>query len=274
MRRLVLLCTVLIGLGSGIACGRPVQKPKVNNVVAVAVNSSCDSNRFPIGKGDSPSCCQQGSDIFHVLEGTREVIHRQVGPACTNKDPRVTCIGKACDFGPCGTTIVPIVPSRRSTKDGIIFVPMSNPHECGYQATETPTSGFESEVISSPEAYSQQPQYSGVIATCLYKRCPAHAGPPVSDFEITIRTLGATGRVKSNPAGITLSGSGKASGAFSDAVTLTAQPTGRHARAVFSGDCIETGEYGKSAECRVKLAPDPKVTVTYECEKDFRCSTQ
>jgi len=49
-------------------------------------------------------------------------------------------------------------------------------------------------------------------------------------------------------------------------------PSAKHARAVFSGDCIKTGEYGKKAECSTKLAPDPEVTVTYECEKGFTCS--
>jgi hypothetical protein len=59
---------------------------------------------------------------------------------------------------------------------------------------------------------------------------------------------------------------------FSGDVALTAEPTNKHARAVFSGDCKKTGEYGERAECIVKLAPDPKVSVTFECEKGFSCA--
>jgi hypothetical protein len=77
--------------------------------------------------------------------------------------------------------------------------------------------------------------------------------------------------VTSDPPGITLSHAGRASGTFEGAVTITADPTGKHARAVFSGDCIKIGEYGQKAECHVKLAPDPKVTVTYECRAGFTC---
>jgi len=58
---------------------------------------------------------------------------------------------------------------------------------------------------------------------------------------------------------------------FEGDIRLIANPTGSHARAVFSGDCSKTGDYGKKAECFVKLAPDPKVTVTYQCQAGFTC---
>ena len=58
---------------------------------------------------------------------------------------------------------------------------------------------------------------------------------------------------------------------FATAVTFIADPHGEHARAVFSGACIKTGEYGHTAVCSTQLVPNPDVTVTYECHAGSHC---
>jgi hypothetical protein len=89
--------------------------------------------------------------------------------------------------------------------------------------------------------------------------------------QVAVNVKSGIGRVSSNPPGITLSHVGKAHAIFEGAVTIIAEPTDKHARAVFSGDCVSRGGYGQKAECKAKLAPDPKINVNFECEKGFTC---
>ncbi|MGH9552577.1 MAG: hypothetical protein ACRD3W_24570 [Terriglobales bacterium] len=148
----------------------------------------------------------------------------------------------------------------------MIFKPTSKPQECGYQ-TKDPVS----QAISSvPEPYTNQPQYPGVTAACPYTACLA-GGRPATTFTVTAVADHATGHVKTNPPGITISGAGTNSKEFAKAVTLIADPHGQHARAVFSGSCIKTGDYGHAAVCKTNLIPLPAVTVTYECHAGFSC---
>jgi hypothetical protein len=82
----------------------------------------------------------------------------------------------------------------------------------------------------------------------------------------------ATGRVKSIPKGIDIKGGDSSTALFTQTdVTLSAEPDGPRARAVFSGDCAATGAYGKAVDCTLSLAGGNTVTVTYECKPGFSC---
>jgi hypothetical protein len=261
MTRLALAFVLLVSLGIN-AVG---QHPTITNPPGPATLGlpPCDGKYFPINKGGSSSCCQMGNELFHVAP--TGLAHRTLGPACsrTGAGDVGKCSGTQCYFGPCGAHVEGVL----KCDTALVFKPESNPQVCGYQAKwqgVTPT-------WSVPEPYTDQTLYPAVTASCPFTLC--EAGHPETTFTVVITTgTSAIGRVTSDPPGITLSHAGRASGTFEGAVTIAAEPTGKHARAVFSGDCIKTGEYGKKAECSTKLAPDPEVTVTYECEKGFTCS--
>ncbi len=67
--------------------------------------TACDGKNFPINKGSSASCCQVGKDIVHI-NPTGGLSHRQFGRACSKLDGSTHCVGKECDFGPCGMRTV------------------------------------------------------------------------------------------------------------------------------------------------------------------------
>jgi hypothetical protein len=240
--------------------------------------SACSGANFPIHLGGSSSCCPAGGYLgvegeWHVYVakvGTKEVemlAHRYIGKACT---PQWWIQGKVLEFGPCGAAKDPVDnPNWMNGINPTIFRPASGVG-CGYQVTNPDGS-----IFSNPENYTDQPLYPGVTASCRFTDCLAAGVPAVTLFVGTNVPVGPSlGRVRSDPPGITLSGAGKASALFPGDVTLIAEPTGKHARAVFSGDCNKAGEYGQRAEGLVKLAPDQKVTVTFECEKGFTCGTR
>jgi hypothetical protein len=288
MTRLLFICALLVSLGTRSLAQAP--GGILTNPASPLADppTDCDSKYFPDfladgSSGGSPSCCQKGAYIYQVVPKLMDgqvtslgIGIRQIGPhACSTKTGETTCQGHQCYFGPCGVAklespppVDPLPPGSFPGTEAVIFHP-SQGKVCGYQFR----SG-QHVLISEPELYflGQQPPYDPVVAGCKYTVCGR--GGPASIITISTLPSAATGRVVSNLHGIKLSGTGKASGEFLDAVTLTAFPKGRHARAVFSGGCIETGEYGKKARCDVKLAPDPEVIVTYECQKGFTCNRQ
>jgi hypothetical protein len=92
---------------------------------------------------------------------------------------------------------------------------------------------------------------------------------------------GATGHVKSIPKGLDVSGAGEQTRVFTQLdVKLSAEPQGRHARAVFSLDdcdptveqCGATGAYGEDVGFKLMLHRDRSVTVTNECQPGFACT--
>lgn len=265
MTRLVLLCATFISL----------------SVYAVAQQpTKCDGKNAPLllpstgGNGSSRSCCQAGRKLFEV--GPKGMAHRKLGHPCSMDNPTSSthcAIGDGtsgphplplCDFGACGALVVEVIPSVLD--DIVIFKPTSQPLVCGYK-TKDPVSGA---ISSVPEPYTNQPQYPGVTAACPYTACLV-GGRPATTFTLTAVANQATGDAKSNPPGIRLSGAGTDSKEFATAVSFIADPHGEHARAVFSGACIQTGEYGHTAVCNTKLVPMPNVTVTYECHAGFNC---
>lgn len=172
-----------------------------------------------------------------------------------------------CFYGPCGAGIVNSPEGTPGGYNAHVFMPNSKPQSCGYDVSIKHGDVLVSE--HDPETYSGQQNYPGVTASCPYTSC--RVGGKRADL-ISIEIAGeATGLVRIDSLGIALSGAARARLAFSESITLIAEPAGEHARALFSGDCIKTGDYGKKAECGVKLAPNPKVTVTYECPKGFTC---
>ena len=155
--------------------------------------------------------------------------------------------------------------------DTKIFKPVSKPQVCGYQVTKPDNS-----ISSFPEGYTAQPLYPGVAAACPFTLCkdvgiPGVLVTVVLSVSPNVIPGSSPGSVHSDPPGITLSSAGQANGPFSGDVTLIAEPTDKHVRALFSGDCKKAGEHGQRAECIVKLAPDPKVTVTFECQNGSTC---
>lgn len=163
-------------------------------------------------------------------------------------------------------------------------MPVSQPLVCGYQVKNG-----DQVVVSSPEEYTSQKLYPSVEAKCPYTRC-LDGGKPGVTVTLTAKTLNATGRVESDPPGISLLGAGTASAPFAgqgdadddhpghphhdqkEIATLTATPTDKNARATYSGGgCDEIGKYGDPVRCKVRLAPDPSITVTYECKQGFTC---
>lgn len=246
---------------------------------------ACDGRYFPMVKKGSSSCAPngashplEGAQMWHAIGQNGGLAHRYIGPACTNKTVPVGdnpfpngMPTMVLQFGPCGAAIDPNEPlDLMNGTDAKVFLPSSG-HGYGYQVTKPDnTTAF------TPEAYSSQLLYPPVAPTCPYTLCfgpPKSLDHPRPGVKVTLNIpAGSTlGRVRSDPPGITLSGADEASGLFSGDVTLIAEPTGSHVRAVFSGDCKKPGDYGQRAACIVKLAPDPKVKVTFECEKGFTC---
>lgn len=274
MKKLALMFPLLIML----ACGKA---PLVTQGTPEATQGlpTCSGANFPIKKGSSSSCAQIGSsfqldgvEVWHVIgtQGGGGLAHRYLGPACTTRTR--TC-GSSLYYGPCGAALDPNEdPAWVGGRNAAVFLPAAG-HGVGYQVT-TYYGQYSNNVFSEP--YTHQILYPPVTATCPFTAC---IGPGIPAIEVTLAILSlnvpagtSLGRVLSDPPGITLQGSGEASGLFPGDVTLIAEPTGSHVRAVFSGDCERAGEYGQRAECIVKLAPDPNVTVTFECQKGFTCA--
>jgi hypothetical protein len=270
----LLMCLVLTAVG----CGKP-PLPLATNETPVSTLGlpACDGRNFPIGKGGSSHCCVdsgtvKGKEQYFVIGMTedRGFGHRYLGTACTT-ETRINENGQsvAVSFGPCGAA------KGTDTDQGAtsvhIFRPVSpsSPNECGYTYVKSDGSG----TLSIPEEFMsmKQAEYPRVDAACRYTLCKG--ATPATDVTVVLTTPGGAsmGQVVSNPPGITASRAGEFHGQFPGDVTLTAEPTGKHVRALFSGACTNTAGYGERTECVVKLAPDPKVTVSFECEKGFTC---
>jgi hypothetical protein len=269
MARLVFLCGVVLSLGVGGVTQQP--STATDALTTVVAAERCDPTNFQKNLGDPSSCCQSGKKLFHtsVRDHGGGFVRREIGTACTMGDGSTHCgdgvhTFPKCYYGACRAHIIPPSPTGSATK---IFIPNSNPQACGFQLTTD-----QGEVFWSPEPFTNQTEYPSVKSACVYTTCLGGRRPGIL-IDVEAVSLGAIGTFVTYPVGIKLSGIGKASGGFEGAVTLRAKPTGRHARVVFSGDCVKTGKYGKKAECRIELAPDPKVTVTYECQKGFTCKS-
>lgn len=238
----------------------------------------CSGNRFPTNVGNPLQCCQVGESTWHVVgsgASLGKVAKRTYGTPCRHSDGISKCgVGTQpfvpCAFGPCGSSnqwTSGINPSR-------VFVPFSQPNVCGWDTRGVPVPQ-EGGASSFPEAYTSQALYPGVVATCPYTACLADGTPVVTGFEFTVTGIeeGATGEVRSKPSGISVTGAGNDLWGYEGGteITLKADPAGKNARAVFSGDCSEIGSYGKKATCTLTVDATSSVSVTWQCEAGFTC---
>ena len=295
MKKLALLFSLLIITAFGI---RPLHNATTNGTRAATQVTrprppvqrlpACDGKYFPMTKNSGSSSCaptgsihqQPGREVWHAIGQSGGLAHRYIGSVCINKTvpvgdnpfPHPGATTMLLQFGPCGAAKDPLEPSDlTSGTNAKVFLPTSG-HGFGYTVTTS------TQTVSYPEPYVSQPLYPPVTAGCPYTLCvaspdPQAPGRPAVKVTVSVPAGSALGSVQSAPPGITLSGAGEASGSFSGDVVLIGAPTDRHVRAVFSGDCQKTEQYGQRAECIVKLAPDPTVTVTFECETGFTCGS-
>jgi hypothetical protein len=236
-----------------------------HNERSVAAGARPCEGRYFFQVGDPTSCCMDDEGDWYLavrpgLEGT--LVHRQYGGACSNTDGTTGC-GEECFFGPCGASVPVLL--RPLAEPAHVFYPRSNPTVCGRHADS-----MNGGVPEDWDSNAPQEPYPGVHPTCPWTTCGAN-GPAVQ-LTVEAQATGATGHVKSIPAGIDLTGGGEGSSYFYQLdVKLSAKPVGRRARAVFSGACNATGDYGKDIGCKLTLGPDKTVTVSYECQPGFTC---
>jgi hypothetical protein len=194
-----------------------------------------------------------GDDMWHVFkdkQGDDALGHRYLGKACTTiRIPIGEAIGEV-SIGPCGAAKdLGEDPNWLKGHETKIFKPVSHPQVCGYQVTKPDTT-----IYSFPEGYTAQTLYPGVTATCPFTLCkgdgiPATMVTVVLFLPPDVMPGSSLGRVHSDPPGIALSSAGQAREAFPGDVTLIAEPTDKHVRALFSDDCKKAGEHasGQSA---------------------------
>lgn len=222
---------------------------------------SCDGDLFPPGVSlITRECCQIGNETWHLSpRPTVGIVHRIYGLACSiDGETPSTCAGTECVYGPCAGRNFELI----GRPPAHIFHPVSDPSVCGLAATGA---------APTPEPFTTQLTWDDIRSTCPYTACPGN-GLPTATLSVTADASAATGSVASKPEGINLAGGGEQDFDFNDLdVKLKARPLGEHARAVFSGDCVKTGEWGEAENCKLKLGPDKQVTVTYECEPGYTC---
>lgn len=257
----------------------------------IITGNSCNSANFPASKGDVPSCCQQGNDIYQIIPSPPSVEgrqlapfqslgHRQVGVACTSPGSPTPCFvlptskpgdPNACKFGPCGVQIIQTWTGTQAE----VFLPTDQPvsHDplhplvpiyCGYQVTTYQPNPI---VVQFPQPFDNQNKYPGVTAGCPYNAC-LEGGTPVVDFTINVVASGnATGQTSINPWGMTMIGAANVTVPRTDVhrtVTITAVPIDAQTEAGFSGACDKAGARGQTIACTIAPPyPNPAVTVTY-----------
>jgi hypothetical protein len=283
MRRLARSWWMLLFLASG-ACGIEVatEAQAIKNggpsggVSDDLKFNRCNPDTIPSQFKPPKACCQDTNNHQYFVSGgsypdgppasgpENSMAHRLVGGvSCTADGVNRGCTGRACVWGPCGVRSVESFPAAES-QTAYVFYPVSDPSVCGWQSP--------SGAAYSPEPYVGQTPYPPAEGRCPWTGCTP-AGPTAA-INVTGVANGATGNLTSTPSGIDLDGAGTIIGAqFTELeIVLLGVPRGLHARAVFSGDCIEVGDYGLNATCPVTLGGRNKVvTVTYECEPGFTC---
>ena len=271
MTRAISICAILVSLTMS-ALGQAAN-PQTGTALhppphPTPIASTCSSANFPIGKGGSPSCCRQGDDIFQKVtqpNGQLIVGHRQLGHACTMKNPMVhQCVGMGCEYGPCGAAII----ETWSGTQAEVFRPTSHPKVCGYEVTRDPGQQI---VIDVPEPFTNQWQYPAVTASCPYTACLSYARPAVLFTVTVVVTPNATGQTSIDPGNITLTGAANVTVAHENpnsSITVTATPTGpnaQHTKASFTGACSNTGTDGQTITCSIPShVPNTAVTVKYQ----------
>ncbi len=267
MKRIVVSLALLTVL-AGVALAQP-------DAPSPAAPAVCDGKnlpmKFPDGSTGVPvECCRGRDDVMvHEGRGAKNLAFRLRGTPCTNEDHSACTIPgpHPCDFGPCGAEHGTLIEGTKLH----VFKPKHAVKACGYQIKLQPSSLGVDQFALYPESFDTQVEYPKVTPACPYTACIAQHRPAIT-VGVTSVANGATGTVTSNPPGISLTGAGTGSGVFADPVKITANPTGPNARAVFSGgSCTASEEYGHTVHCNVPLAPDPVITVTFECKPRATC---
>jgi hypothetical protein len=224
--------------------------------------------KLKTGPAGPVSCCVGRDNVMVHVGATKEMIaFRLIGTACTKYNSSDECSGMQCDFGPCGAAIQGFTTDTVGppANDARVFHPKHAVKACGFQAEVGP--GLFS---FYPEKFVDQLEYPKVTPSCPYTTCVSRKEPGIT-ITVTGVADGASGSVNSEPPGLSVDGAGTASKAFAEPVELTAKPNA-NARAVFSGGgCDIVGDYGHTKSCHVALAPDPQVTVTYQCKPGEHC---
>jgi hypothetical protein len=205
--------------------------------------------------------------MVHVGATKETIAFRLISSACTKYNSSDECSGMQRDFGPCGAAIQGVTTDTVNppTTDARVFHPEHAVKACGFQAEIGPgLFSFYS------EKFTDQLENPKVTPSCPYTTCISRKKPGIT-ITVTGIVDGATGSVNGEPPGLSVVGAGTASKAFAEPVKLTATPK-KFARAVFSGGgCDIVGDYGQTKSCHVPLAPDPQVTVTYQCKPGENC---
>jgi len=176
------------------------------------------------------------------------------------------CSGSQCQFGPCGAAIQGFTTDTvlSSPADAHVFHPQHAVKSCGFQAEIGPN------LFSFyPEPYKDQLEYPKVTPSCPYTSCVSWKMPGIT-IAVTGVEDGASGHVKSEPPGLSVDGAGTASKTFAGPIKLIATPN-QNAKALFSAQCEIVESSGDNQTCKVPLAPDPQVTVTYQCKPGQVC---
>ena len=278
--RMIAICAWQVTLAAAAlaqSAGNPSHSsPETHGPAAPAV---CDGKDLPMklkdGSTGVPVKCCRGRDDVLVQEGrgATGLAFRLRGTRCSNYKPKPqdACeVSGQCDFGPCG--VAPLLPVSGTEQH--VFKPEHAVKACGYQIKLEPNSGGVDQFDAYPEPYrNTEQEYPLVTPACPYTACDGHR--PAITVSVTTVANQATGTVKSQPEGISLSQAGTASKKFADPITITANPKGPDARAVLSGGgCAVNGGFGETVHCNVPLAPDPEVTVTFECKPGQTCQMQ
>jgi hypothetical protein len=151
MSRLVRLCALLLSLGCMTLAQPPITTANPEPAAPASPPDEgptrCHGENFPIPKGESPSCCQLGKDIYQVFgqPGQEGVGHRHLGRPCSDAQENPNCIGMECYYGACGASN-PVPPSPWNGTTSEVFVPVSQPRACGYQVKNG-----DKVVVSNPE---------------------------------------------------------------------------------------------------------------------------
>jgi hypothetical protein len=285
MTRITVVGALLLSVASAVAqssSGKITTNPvPLEHATPELGPQECDGSRLPMklptGPAGPVSCCRGRDDVMVHIGRTKEsVAFRLLGTPCTMYGGPEECSvpgAQQCAVGPCGASIEGVLagtlPPGSPGSEAHVFRPKHAGKACGHQVT-LGTNQF----AFYPERYDDQnPQtaYPEVTPACPYTACLGHR-PAITITVIGVEDM-ASGHVESDPPGISLPGAGTASNPFADSVTLTAHPKSSHARAVFSsGGCSVQGEYGHKAKCTVPLAPDPEITVTYQCKPGLHCA--
>lgn len=157
------------------------ESPRESTQVIQSDAGMCSGDRFPTSVGNPAQCCQDGNRTWHANDN-RVLSYRIYGEACREADGVGTNCGVGstpfvpCAYGPCGVRTEWAIEAEAVH----VFHPTSKPAKCGWEvskiigcrvSSEPAGCGRLGNTRSYPEPYTDQLLYSGVTATCSFRRC-------------------------------------------------------------------------------------------------------